>query len=164
MTGGHLSLISRYIQDPSVNEIQVLVGSSTRGDIDQAMAVCIAKSLILNDKIKIKAVDDVSPMTTAYNFIKTADPGTYCLAASSKEEENVNRIKRFVFGHNSGKYPLPSNVKVIEMSVNIEPLLYSKRNDEYNGKPISGTILRQDISTNNFENFKTNYPECSIET
>ena len=163
MHAGHVDLINRYCTDPCVNEIKILISPSPREDIDQAVAICIAQSLLSGNKINIKAVNESSPMTTAYNFMQTAEPGTYCLAASSKEVENVNRIKRFVFGHNTGKYIIPSNVKVIEMPVNINPLLYTERNDEFNGKPISGTTLRQDISTNNFDNFKTNYPGFNID-
>lgn len=162
--GGHISLISRYLEDSSVNEIKIFISPSTRGDIDQAIAVSIAKKLLSDiPNIKIEAVN-ASPITTAYEFMKKAEPGIYALAASSKETENTQRIQKFVSSHNSGKYSLPNNVKVVEMPINIDPLLYKDRTDDNNGKPISATILRKDILDQNFENFKTNYPGCSYDT
>ena len=168
MHAGHIDLINRYSEDPCVNEIQILVGPGTRGDIDQAVAVCIAQNLLtgaLSDiPIKVVAVSDNTPMTTAYKFMEVADPGTYAMAASSKEAENSQRIQRFVTNHNNGKYKLPEDVKVVEMPVNVEPLIYEERNDNNNGKPISASVLRQDLIDNNFENFKTNYPNFDIDT
>ena len=165
MHAGHINLINRYCVDSSVNEVKVFIGASSRGDIDQETALNVAQILLSeNKKVKIQTCSDPTPITTAYKYIGVCNPGIYVLAASSKEPENAKRIKKFVENHNSGKYPLAEDVKVIEMSINIEPLNYIGRTDDNNGKPISASILRQDITNENFDNFKTNYPGCSYNT
>ena len=167
MHAGHIDLISKYTADPSVNEVKILIGPGKRGEIDQNLALKIAQNLIpieMDSKIRIQAVSELTPVTTAYKFVANADPGTYTLAASSKETENINRTKLFVLNHNNGKYPLPKGVKVIEMTVDIDPLIYEGRTDQHNGKPISASVLRHDLEHHSFENFKTNYPNCSEDT
>ena len=44
--GGHLELIQRYNDNPSVEYIRVLVGPGIRDNIDQKIAVKIAEKLI----------------------------------------------------------------------------------------------------------------------
>jgi hypothetical protein len=113
--------------------------------------------------IKVEQAPNDNPMRAAYEFIEQASPGTYALGSSSKGKD-YDRVKMFVAGHAdangstpAGKYNRP-NVSVVELPVNTAPMLYQGRTDDLNGQGISASTLRQDLASQDFENFKTNYP------
>ena len=162
--GGHLALIQRYSDDPIVKEIIILVGPGIRDGINQNKAVTIINTLTANiDKVIVEAVHWPSPILTAYKIVEEAEPGIYTLASSSKGKD-YERIKDFIEKHNGGKFDRTNEgIEVIELPVSIEPLTYIGRNDQFEGKPISATILRNDIINDDFENFVTNYPNSDPE-
>ena len=163
MTGGHLDLIKRYINNIDIKELKVLIGPGVRNGITQDIAYNIATKLTESlDKVIIEAVKWPSPILTAYKMIGEATPGIYALASSSKGND-YKRVQDFVEKHNNGKYPPPPGVKVIEYPLDVEPKIYKGRTDEYNGQPISASILRQDIINDDYQNFETNYPENTEE-
>lgn len=165
MHAGHIDLISRYSADPAVNEIKILVGPGVRDDISQDIAVNIIATLINDPKVKIEKVKETSPILAAYKFIETAQPGTYTLASSSKEED-YKRVKNFIDQHKEdGKYfhLKPKDVNVIELPIDASPLIYRGRFDQYENTPLCASILRGDIRNNDFENFKSNYSNLSSE-
>jgi hypothetical protein len=164
MHGGHLDLIRRYSEDPDVETVRVLVGPGIRSGIDQDRAVRIAERLTKNiDNVIIESVQWPSPVLTAYKIIGDAEDGIYALAASSKEEENAKRIRDFVFKHSEGQKFHNPNVWVIELPIDISPLPFVGRNDEYEGQPISASVLRNDIVNDDFDNFVTGYPDSDPE-
>ena len=121
------------------------------------------KLLIGVANVKVTKSNEVTPITAAYKYIETAKPGTYALASSSKGKD-YDRVLKFIAGHaKDGKYNR-KGVSVVEMAIDTAPALYKGRKDDFNGKGISASILRKDLANNNFNNFKTNYPETSIET
>jgi len=162
MTGGHLNLINKYTENPNVQEIIVLVGKGIRNGIDQETAINIAKELTKwMSKVTVKASDYPSPVLTAYKFMETAPDGIYSLASSSKGKD-YERVKNFVKQHQpDGKYynVLRPEVDVVELSVNVEPKTFEGRNDEFEGQPISASILRQDILNNDKFSFFSGYPQ-----
>lgn len=165
MHGGHIHLIEQYLKLDNIKEIKVLIGSGIRGGIDRIMSIEIAKKLISNDKISLEFSNYLSPILTSYKFIETANPGIYAMLGSKKDND-YTRVIDFVNGYSaSGKYHKlkPNNVEIIELSIDIEPLKYIKRTDKNNGNYISSSILRDDVLNNDFENFKTNYPNHNID-
>lgn len=161
--GGHLELIQRYNDNPSVEYIRVLVGPGIRDNIDQKIAVKIAEKLINLPKVFIDSVEWSSPVLAAYKILENSRYGVYALAASSKEIENSNRIDNFIFKHSKeGKF-YKENISVINLPVDISPLNFKGRNDENEGKPISSSVLRQDLAKADINNFITGYPNCSEE-
>jgi len=163
--GGHISLIRRYSDLPEVKKIVVLVGPKNRDGIDQDKAVKIAERLTSDiDKVIVEKVYWPSPILTAYKIIGDASPGYYALAASAKGED-YKRVKDFVFKHSKGnKFSREDEgVYVIEFPINTDPLVFMGRNDNHEGEPISASVLRNDIINNDFNNFKTGYPNSSID-
>ena len=159
--GGHLELIQWYNDNPSVEYIRVLVGPGIRDNIDQKIAVKIAEKLINLPKVFIDSVEWSSPVLAAYKILENSRYGVYALAASSKEIENSNRIDNFIFKHSKeGKF-YKENISVINLPVDISPLNFKGRNDENEGKPISSSVLRQDLAKADINNFITGYPNCS---
>lgn len=170
MHAAHVKLIDRYAQHPDVKEVRVLVGPGIRNGISQKEALEIANLLLDSyDNVKVEASSYPSPILTAYKFIETAPPGTYAMASSEKDEgaRGYQRVVDFVNHHQpGGKYhsKMPDGVNVIELQVNIKPVLYVGRTDEYDNTPISASILRQDILNDNYINFRTNYPSYDEKT
>ena len=162
--GGHLNLAKKYASLPNVSKVEVLIGPKEREGITRDQSVKVWNLLIAgNPNIVIKQVAEDNPLVAAYKYIETAKPGTYALAASSKGED-YKRVKAFVSGHSTqGKYH-KKDVNVVELPLDVSPLLYSNRKDGLSGKGISASVLRKDIASKNFDNFKTNYPGTSNET
>jgi hypothetical protein len=161
---GHLSLIKKYANYPGVKEVRVLVGPGIRNGIDQKTATEILEKLMIDQQnVKIESVPWPSPVLASYKILQESIGGTYALAASSKEAENSERIKSFVFKHSpEGKFYRPE-IKVIELNLDINPLNFSGRTDEYEGGPISASALRNDIINEDFKNFSSGYPNLEKE-
>jgi hypothetical protein len=163
--GGHIELLHRYEANNKVNKIKLLIGPAIRGDIAKNAAINIANILLKNfSKTEITDIDN-SPVFFAYTFMETAKPGKYALAASNKNSD-YERVKSFTKEHyKNGRYHdrLAPGVKVVRLIVDIEPLYYYGRNDEFEGQPISASTLRKDVENCDFINFKTNYPQYAYD-
>lgn len=165
LTGGHLSLIKQYDNNEFVNKVLVLVGPGVRNGIDQQMAEDIAEKLTEGmEKVEVEASKWPSPVLTAYKMMEEAEPGIYALGSSNKGGD-YERTENFTKKHQKGgKFCREDDgVYVIEMPVNVNPLEFNGRTDEYEGEPISASILRDDIVNDDLENFATGYPNSSPE-
>jgi hypothetical protein len=161
-TGAHLELIRRYSQNPVVKEVKVIVGPKTRNGIDQNLGVKIAQNLTNNlPNVIIEKSQYPSPLLTAYKTIETLKPGNYALGASTKGDDYA-RVVNFTNEHQpNGKYyeGVPKGVNIIELPINADPAVYKTRDGEFNGQPISASILRRDVLDGNYKQFASGYPE-----
>lgn len=161
---GHLQLAKKYASLPNVSEVTILIGPKEREGVTMKQSMDIWRLLLGGvSGIKVEQAPNDNPMRAAYEFIEQAAPGTYALGSSSKGKD-YDRVKMFVAGHAdangstpAGKYNRP-NVSVVELPVNTAPMLYQGRTDDLNGQGISASTLRQDLASQDFVNFKTNYP------
>jgi len=161
MTGGHLSLIKKYAEHPDVKEVQVFIGPGIRNGIDQQLAYEVSKELTKDiPNVKLLPSKYPTPILTSYKVIETANPGIYCLAASSKGDD-YTRVKEFTKEHQLGGKYYRKEVKVIELPVEVTPDTFKNRWDEFKEQPISASIIRNDIINKDYDNFKTGYPEYS---
>ena len=154
---GHIHLLNTYLQHPRVKEVLLLIGPGVRDCITQNDAILISNMILKGyERIRVEAVNDLSPVSTAYNYISNAKPGTYAMGCSTKGGD-YKRVQKFASNYKEKKYPLPEGVEVIELSIEADPVVYVGRNDDWNDKPISASILRQDVRNRDFQNFYTNY-------
>jgi len=156
--GGHLALAQLYASQPNVSQVKILIGPKERDGYTREQSMAVWKKLLLGSpNITVEPVAENNPLLGAYKFIETAKPGTYALAASSKGDDYA-RVKQFVDGHGpSGKYKR-EGVNVVELPLNSRPIVYKNRTDSRNGQEVSATVLRQDLATQNYNDFKSNYP------
>ncbi len=156
--GGHLELAKRYAEEPNVSRVEILIGPKEREGITRDQSVKVWNLLLAGARnIVVKQVSEDNPLLASYKYIETAKPGTYALAASSKGEDYA-RVKNFVAGHApTGKYN-KKDVNVVELPLDTKPIVYQNRTDGLDGKGVSASVLRKDIASANFDNFKTNYP------
>ena len=170
--GGHLDLATKYADLPQVSQVKILIGPKERDGFTRDQSMAVWKELLAgNPNITVEAVAEDNPLLAAYKFIENAKPGTYALAASSKGEDYV-RVQKFVQGHQQGaKYNRPG-VNVIELPLDVKPLVYKDRRPESvaavpgksdNGKGISASVLRVDLKNNDYNGFETNYPNVQSE-
>ena len=152
MHAGHIDLINQCLKNPNVNEIKIFIAKTSRDNISQYKALEIINLLINDNKINIKLIQGPSPVTAIYDFLDNVNSGTYAMLSSNKNGDD-QRLQKFY------KHMLNfKNIDTISLPININPILYKNRSDDNNETPISSSILRQDVFNNDFENFKTNYP------
>jgi len=169
MHQGHLNLIQEYTQKHKVEKIKILVGPKERDGITQADALLLADifmdRLYNKEKVTIEPSKYPSPVLTAFKEVENAkDPCNFTLA-TSKKGKDYERAHDFFTKHQKGEkyYDLLShNVNVVKIDIDMTPIKYRDRTDEYNETPISSTVLRQDVVNKDFVNFKTNYPYENI--
>jgi len=167
--GGHFELAKRYATEPTVSQVIVLIGPEPRDGITREQSIAVWRELIKNEpKILVQQTEVNSPLAAAYKYMETAKPGTYALAASSKDKDYA-RVKEFVKGHTEGKYARPE-IFVRELPLDSSPITYKNRSEKAakyvpgkseNGKGISASVLRADLKNNDKESFATNYPNVA---
>mgnify|MGYP003109253824 FL=1 len=164
---GHLSLAKGYEEMPQVKEVVILIGPKERDGITLEDSEKVWEKLLAGTQnIRVERSRYPSPLLTAYKYIEEkAQPGeSYALGSSSKGSD-YDRIRGFVDQHQAdGKYH-KDGVDVVELPLDkSRPLFYKKRTDDQNGKPISASQLRSDLSANDYDNFKTNYPSVTSDS
>jgi hypothetical protein len=162
LTGAHLALAQRYAEDPQVNRVILLIGEKPRDGITREKTIEIFNLLNSNPKIEIQPTAFNSPIMAAYEYLFELPQdatGRYAMAASTKGDDYV-RAKDFVpnvdkyrtVGDKKGR-TIPSGVDATELSVDVDPLLYS------NGNAISASTIRQALADNDYDTFRMSYPE-----
>ena len=161
LTGAHLELATRYAQVADVEKVILLIGEKPREEITREKTIEIFNLLNSNPQIVIQPTQFDSPITAAYEYLFALPQdatGRYAMAASTKGNDYV-RAKDFV--PNVDKYKtvgdkkkrmIPAGVDAVELSIDIDPLLYS------NGEPISASTIRVALANNDYETFRASYP------
>ena len=161
LTGAHLELANRYAQAADVDKVILLIGEKPREEITREKTIEIFNLLNSNPQIVIQPTQFNSPIMAAYEYLFALPQdvtGRYAMAASTKGDDYV-RAKDFVpnvdkyktIGDKKGR-TIPRGVDAIELSIDIDPLLYS------NGEPISASTIRAALANDDYETFRASYP------
>jgi hypothetical protein len=164
LTGAHLDLANRYAQNSEVERVILLTGPKERDGITREKTIELFNILNDNSKIVIQPTEFNSPIMAAYEYLFALPPdatGRYAMAASAKGDDYV-RAKDFVpnvdkyatIGDKKGRM-IPKGIDAIELSVNVDPLMYP------NQQPVSATMVRQSLATDDYETFRMSYPQYS---
>lgn len=163
---GHLHLAKAYAALPEVKEVQILIGPTPRDGFTREDSIAIWNELLKGTKkIKVVPIKTDNPIRAAYEYVETAQPGGYALAASSKGKD-YERVKTFTDQHQpGGKYhsKLAPGVQVVLLPADPSPLNYNKRDDGNTGG-ISASTLRKDVAEKNAQNIASNYPGISLDS
>lgn len=155
--GGHLNMIRKCAESEDVDHVQVLIGKLKRDMITGDMAVDITRYLCRNmKKVDITYADPLSPVLMAWEIARNSTYGKFAMVSSSKDND-MDKVDRFINTAQHGP-----NVQIVRMDVDTSPITYTGRGDSNDGKPISSTVLRSDILSQNFNRFATNYPNVPI--
>jgi hypothetical protein len=164
LTGAHMALAQRYANDPRVEQVIMLIGSKERDGITREKSAQIFNLLNNSSKITMQPTEFNSPIAAAYEYLFALPEdatGNFAMAASTKGDDytrakdfipNVDKYK--VTGDKKGRM-IPAGVNATEMSINIDPELYS------NGEPISASTIRQALANNDYATFEASYPGYS---
>lgn len=163
---GHLHLAKAYAALPEVKEVQILIGPTPRDGFTREDSIAIWNELLKGTKkIKVVPIKTDNPIRAAYEYVETAQPGGYALAASSKGKD-YERVKTFTDQHQpGGKYhsKLAPGVQVVLLPADPSPLNYNKRDDGNTGG-ISASTLRKDVAERNTQNIVSNYPGIPLDS
>ena len=164
---GHLGLANKFASRSDVKKVIVMVGPTERDGINRQQSVAIWNLLPKNPKVEVVAVPDDNPMNAAFGYVfnlPKESTDRVALGASAKSPEDAKRSKIFAAAIERYKtkptkdgLSAPKGVQVVDMTDD-SPSNYVGRTDDKNGQSISASTLRQDLSNNDFNNFKTNYP------
>lgn len=165
---GHLGLANKFASRPDVSKVIVMVGPTERDAITRQQSLAIWNLLPKNPKVEVVAVQDDNPMNAAFGYVFNLpkdSTDTIALGASAKSPEDAKRskifssaIERYKSKPTKDGLTAPKGVTTIDMTDDA-PSNYSGRSDDKNGQSISASTLRQDLANNDFNNFKTNYPD-----
>jgi hypothetical protein len=162
LTGAHLGLATRYLDDPQVSRVILLIGPKERDGITRDKTIEIFNILNNNPNIEIRPTEFNSPIMAAYEYLFALPEdavGKYAMAASTKGDDYV-RAKTFL--PNVDKYKLvgdkagrkiPQGIDAVELNVDVDPILYP------NQQPVSATTVRQSLANNDYETFRMSYPQ-----
>lgn len=163
-TDGHYGIISRYLaaaksQNINIDKVLIVVSSKPREGIDAKSVFKFISQIYSNDKrFEIKISGDNGPIRTVYGYVNNLSKkgDNFLFVRSSKDDDAVaeNFIKDYSKG---GKYAM-DGVGVIQLDgVSDAPIVYKNRKDEFNGKPISGSVVRNDLRNKDYNAFLTSY-------
>lgn len=160
-TDGHYGLISRYLseskkQNEPIEKVIIFLSSKEREGIDAKSVFKFISQIYSNDKrVEVKMCDE-SPIKEVYSYVykNQNEPNTYIFLRSDKDDDSLS--EDFYSKFEDGK--VSDNIKVKRMDdVLEEPIVYKNRDDEFKNKPISASVVREDIRHNDFEKFLTSY-------
>ena len=162
LTGAHLELANRYTQHPDVDRVILLIGPKERDGITREKTIELFNILNDNPTIEIQPTEFNSPIMAAYEYLFALPEdatGQYAMAASAKGDDYV-RAKDFIpnvdkyatIGDKKGR-TIPRGIDAIELNINVDPLMGS------NGEPISATMVRNAIANNDYNAFRSAYPQ-----
>ena len=161
LTGAHLALAQRYAESPEVERVIMLIGPKDRDGITREKTQEIFQLVNNNSKITMQPTEHNSPITAAYEYLfdlPENETGRYAMAASAKGNDYVrtqafvpNVDKYITIGDKNGRR-MPQGIDATELSVDVEPLTDAM------GNPISATTVRQALVQNDYETFRTAYP------
>jgi hypothetical protein len=161
--GKHYQLAKNYAGLDTVDKVLVIIGPKDRDGVSRKDSMDVWKILIKNDpKIKPIETENNNPLQSAFQYVEKERKGDFILAAGIKDDDQ-RRVRDFMTAFSPGsKYYIqgvtPHTLPNDELEKVTKEMHYSGRNDEFEGKPFSATALRRDILNDDFENFKTNYP------
>lgn len=161
LTGAHLELATRYAQDPNVERVIMLIGPKDRDGITRDKTMEIFNLANENPKIQMQPTNHNSPIMAAYEYLFDLPQdatGKFAMAASTKGDDYI-RAKAFVpnvdkyitIGDKTGR-KMPQGIDAVELSIDVDPLTDAM------GNPISATTVRQALAQDDYNTFRTAYP------
>ena len=165
---GHLSILESHIFNIDkihIDNVIILISPKPRENITAETTLWflnkIKNNLInyYNVDFNIEISNFPSPIRKCYDIVNNSDfYDKFCLVTSDKDNDLKRKIEFFNNYQYTGKYYNILNAeKTIMINADITPVKFKERDDEYNNEFISSTIIRKDISDNNYNNFKTAY-------
>lgn len=160
-TDGHYGLISRFLseakkEDKPIDKVLIFLSSKEREGIDSKSVFKFISQIYSNDKrVEVKMADK-SPISDAYAYVykNQNEPHQYIFLRSTKDDDSA--AEDFKEKFENGK--VSDNIQLLELTdVSDEPIVYTNRDDEYNEKPISASVVREDIRNKDFDKFLTSY-------
>jgi len=161
MHSGHISIINKYLENPYVKCVKIIISNKEREGIDINTAYDIIKFFNFSKRVQILKSNLASPIGFVYQYVMFRKRGNFALACVNKDNDNIRAINFYKEFNEGGKYngTLQKKVHIVNLPITISPKIYVHRNDVDDNTPLSSKFLRADVKNDDYENFKTNYPD-----
>jgi hypothetical protein len=165
--GGHLQLANAYAKNPEVDKVIVMIGPAERDGITREQSMAVWKMLPTDKKVEVLSVSAENPMVAAFDYVLNMSKdakGQFAMAASSKGDDAkrsdlfVKSIEAYKTKPTKDGRNAPQGVTPVKLPIDVTPLNYKGRSDEYEGKGVSASVLRKDLANSDKNQFATNYP------
>lgn len=153
---GHYLQIQKYLELSDYNvDIRIIISNADREGIKAETSKSFMDKVFSKEKrVSVEIAKNPSPIKAMYDIINNGK-GTYTMVSSDKGDDK-KRVEDLLSYYK--KHPV-DGVKVISTSIDYSPIVYSSRSDDFSEKPISSTIIRNDIRNKDFESFKLSYQQ-----
>lgn len=166
---GHLGILCSHIFNLDkihIDEVKILISKKGRDFIPDAtdtynflMVIKPNIEKAWNIKVSVEICDVLSPIRKCYMLAGDPDNHDMYSLVSSDKDDDIIRKKDFGAAFAiGGKYYNPEvGEKTMYINTSVVPVQYRLRDDFLNYENISSTIVRSDIKSNDFYNFKCAY-------
>ena len=166
---GHMSLLGQLASGNDIfgiNEIRIIISNKKRGHIEAETTAWFLKHIDWSQlpfTVRYVICDMVSPIAYCYKLASDEFAGnqynSYALLSSDKDGDNKRSVDFYKSYQEDGKYYNVAfqNHSFLIPKMVVEPLYYENRGDEYDGQPLSSTVIRNDIANEDFTKFRMSY-------
>ena len=167
---GHYELIKAYASDPNIHEVKILLGPKERTSKNGKISITEDMSRqiwerfyipTLPGNVTLEDAPDPVPVRAAFVYVgEVAQSGEWVtLMSSVKDAKDALRAREFAEKHHpeTGKYHREGVTVVYYPKDTVAH--YENRTDDNNNKVISASVMREDVSGMDLENFTTNLPD-----
>lgn len=151
---GHWMQIMKYLDlDGYDVDVTVILSSADREGIKAVTSKSFMDKVFADEpKVRVWISPDASPVRAAYRAVENGR-GVFAMASSGKGDDK-KRVDDFIRYFKT--YP-SDRTEVIGVPVDYSPIMYGERADGYQGRPVSSTVVRNDVRANDFAAFLTAY-------
>ena len=151
---GHWMQIRKYLDlDGYDVDVTVILSSADREGIKAGTSKSFMDKVFASEpKVRVWISPDASPVRAAYRAVENGR-GVFAMASSGKgdDKKRVDDFVRYFRTHDT------AGGDVVDVPVDYSPIMYGARADGYQGRPVSSTVVRNDIRTDDFASFLTAY-------
>lgn len=151
---GHWTQIKKYLDlDGYDVDVTVMLSAADREGIKAETTKSFMDKVFASEpRVRVWISPDASPVRAVYKVVE-AGRGSFAMASSGKgdDKKRVDDFIRYFKTHPS------AGATIIDVPVDYSPVTYGPRADGYENRPISSTVVRNDIRSDDFASFLTAY-------
>lgn len=151
---GHWEQIKKYLNlDGYDVDVTVMLSSADREGIKADTSKTFMDKVFADEpRVRVWLSPDASPVRAVYRAVE-GGRGRFAMASSGKgdDKKRVDDFIRYFKTH-----PV-DGVETVDVPVDYSPVTYGARADGYQNRPVSSTVVRNDVRSDDFAAFLTAY-------
>lgn len=161
---GHFYMIKKSIEANKPEKAYIIISKKEREGLKAKHSLKFISKVFEDEwkgtKIEVLVSSKSSPIKEAYKIVKDYKKETmFALVTSKKDGESDTRARDFYKAFKKGgRLYKNGGPYAVKLDKDYEKVFkYKNRNDTYKSKPVSGTVARKDVASNDFKKFLTNF-------